>query len=79
MRVIFGIIFAVIFGFLGAFFAGPLGDWLISLPKFSSPDQVAYFDYVVRIGVTVAIGLVGAVVGVLVAGRFRGRLIRKES
>lgn len=78
MRVISGILFFVLFAFLGAFFAGPFGDWLITLPKFDSPDQHAYFDYVVRIGVTVAIGLIGAIVGVLVAGRLRGRVIRRE-
>jgi hypothetical protein len=71
--------FFVLFAFLGAFFAGPLGDWLIALPRFESPDQHAYFDYVVRIGVTVAIGLIGAFIGVLLAGRLHGRLIRRES
>ncbi len=79
MRVILGILFFVLFGFFGAFFAGPVGDWLISLPTFESPDQQAYFDYVARFGVTVAIGLIGAVLGVLIGGRLRGRLIRRES
>ena len=79
MRIIFGILFAVILGFVGAFFAGPLGDWLIALPKFESPDQVAYFDYVVRLGVTIAFGLVGALIGVIIAGRLHGLLIRRPS
>jgi hypothetical protein len=79
MRVISGIVFFVLFAFLGAFFAGPLGDWLMTLPKFDSPDQHAYVDYVVRFGVTIAMGLVGAVIGILIAGRLRGQVIRRES
>jgi hypothetical protein len=79
MRVISGILFFVLFAFLGAIFAGPLGDWLIALPKFDSPDQHAYFDTVVRIGVTVATGIIGAFIGVLVARRLRGHFIRRES
>jgi hypothetical protein len=79
MRVIFGIIFAVLFGLIGARFAGPLGDWLISTQVFTSPDEVANFDLFVRLGVTLVIALAGAVVGALVAGRLKRYAIRTES
>jgi MFS family permease len=79
MRVIFGILFAVIIGLVGARFAGPFVDWLIGTQAFESPDQVAYFDLIARVGVTVAAALIGALLGILFAGRLRGRLIRRES
>ena len=79
MRVIFGILFAVIVGLIGARLAGPFVDWLIGTQAFESPDQVAYFDLVARAGFTVFTAIVGAIIGVLVAGRLRGRLIRKDS
>lgn len=79
MRVIFGILFAVIAGLAGARFAGPFVDWLIGTQAFESPDQVAYFDLVARVSVTVAAAIVGAVLGILIARLLRGRLIRRES
>jgi hypothetical protein len=78
MRIISGILAFVLFGFLGAFFAGPVGDWLISLPTFESPDQQADFDFIARIGVTVATGLVGAIIGIVLAGLLRGQVIRRD-
>jgi ABC-type multidrug transport system fused ATPase/permease subunit len=79
MRIIFAILFAVIFGLIGARFAGPFVDWLIGTQAFESPDQVAYFDLVARLVVTSVVALIGVFLGILVAGRLRGRLIRRES
>ncbi len=79
MRIISGIFFAVIFGLIGARFAGPAVDWLIGTQIFESPDEVAKFDLFARLGVTAAIALIGLVVGLIVAARLRGRLIRSES
>ncbi len=79
MRIIFAILFAVIFGLIGARFAGPFVDWLIGTQAFESPDQVAYFDLVARLVVTGVVALIGVFLGILVAGRLRGRLIRRES
>ena len=79
MKIISGIFFAVIFGLVGARFAGPFVDWLIGTQVFESPDQVAKFDLIARLGVTIAIALIGLIVGLIVAARLRGRLIRTES
>lgn len=79
MRVIFGILFAVIFGLIGARFAGPFVDWLIGTQAFENPDQVAYFDLVARLSVTLAAALIGVIIGLVVAARLRTRLIRRES
>lgn len=79
MKVIFGILFAVIVGLIGARFAGWFVDWLIGTQTFVSPDQVAQFDLIARGGVTLLAMLIGAIAGVIVAGRFKSRLIRRES
>jgi hypothetical protein len=79
MKVIFGIVFAVLFGLVGARFAGPIGDWLIATQVFESPDQVANFDLIVRLGVTFVIALIGASVGILIGGRLKRYAIRTES
>jgi hypothetical protein len=79
MKVIFGIVFAVLFGLVGARFAGPIGDWLIATQVFESPDQVANFDLIVRLGVTLVIALAGAFVGALIGGRLKRYAIRTES
>lgn len=86
MRLIFGILFAVLFGLAGAFFAGPIGDWLLLQnnietlrPTFESPDQAAYFDLVVRLTITGVVAFVGMLFGLFVAARMRKRLIQKES
>ena len=78
MKVIFGIVFAVLFGLVGARFAGPIGDWLIATQVFESPDQVANFDLIVRLGVTFVIALTGALVGILIGGRLKRYAIRTE-
>lgn len=79
MRVILGIVFAVIFGLAGARLAGPAVDWLIGTQAFESPDQVAYFDLVARLSFTAVIALVGLLIGILIAGRLRNRVIQRES
>jgi hypothetical protein len=78
MKVIFGIVFAVLFGLVGARFAGPIGDWLIATQVFESPDQVANFDLAVRLAVTLLIALAGAFIGTLVGGRLKRYAIRAE-
>lgn len=86
MRIIFGILFGVFAGLAGAYLAGPVGDWLllqdnveILRPTFESPDQAAYFDIVVRLAITLIFAFFGLILGILVAGRLRSRLIRQES
>jgi uncharacterized membrane protein YeaQ/YmgE (transglycosylase-associated protein family) len=78
MRVIFGILFAVIIGLIGARFAGWFVDLLLDTQRFVSPDQVAMFDIVARVAVTLIIALLGAALGVWVSTRFRSRLFRRE-
>ncbi len=86
MRIIFAILFTVIFGLIGARLAGPVGDWLLLQPtfetlqpKFESPDQAAYFEFAARLVITGLIGLIGLVVGLIIAGLMRRRLIRREN
>ena len=86
MKIIFGILFAVFAGLAGAYTAGPIGDWLLLQenfeairPTFESPDEAAYFDLVVRLSITLAFAFVGMIVGILIAGALRGRLIRQEN
>ncbi len=86
MKIIFGILFAVFSGLAGAYVAGPIGDWLllqesieVIRPTFESPDQAAYFDIVVRLIITLGFAFIGMIIGILVAGRLRSRLIRQES
>jgi uncharacterized membrane protein YeaQ/YmgE (transglycosylase-associated protein family) len=78
MKVIFGILFAVIIGLIGARFAGWFVDVLIGTQRFVSPDQVAQFDLVARIAVTLVIALIGAGLGVWVSTRVRGRFFQRE-
>jgi hypothetical protein len=78
MKVIFGILFAVIIGLIGARFAGWFVDVLLDTQRFVSPDQVAMFDIIARVAVTLIIALLGAALGVWVSTRFRSRLFRRE-
>ena len=78
MKVIFGILFAVIIGLIGARFAGWFVDQLIATQRFVSPDQVAQFDIIARVAVTLIIALIGAAIGVWVSTRFRSRLFQRE-
>ena len=86
MKIIFGILFAVFSGLAGAYAAGPIGDWLLLQenidlirPTFESPDQAAYFDIVVRLAITLGFAFIGMIIGILIAGRLRSRLIHHES
>ena len=79
MKIIFGILFAVLFGLSGR--ASPAGSstGCSATQRFVSPDQVADFDMVARVGVTLIIALIGAVARRL--GRRRGsagRLFKRE-
>jgi uncharacterized membrane protein YeaQ/YmgE (transglycosylase-associated protein family) len=78
MRIMSGILFAVIIGLAGARFAGWFVDQLIATQRFVSPDQVAMFDIVARVAVTLTVALIGAALGVWVSTRFRSRLFRRE-
>lgn len=79
MKLIFGILFAVVIGLIGARFAGWFVDWLIGTQTFVSPDQVDQFELIARGGVTLLAMLIGAILGVILAGRLKGRVIRRES
>lgn len=78
MKVIFGILFAVIIGLIGARFAGWFVDQLIATQRFVSPDQVAQFDIIARVAVTLVIALIGAAIGVWVSTRFRRHFFQRE-
>jgi uncharacterized membrane protein YeaQ/YmgE (transglycosylase-associated protein family) len=78
MKVIFGILFAVIIGLIGARFAGWFVDQLIATQRFVSPDQVAQFDIIARVAVTLVIALIGAAVGVWVSTKFRRHFFQRE-
>ena len=78
MRVIFSIMFGVVFGLLGARLAGWLADLIQMEKRFESPDQVAQFRLVAEVSITVLIALVGVVIGFAVARTVRHHLIRKD-
>ncbi len=78
MKVIFGILFAVIIGLIGARFAGWFVDQLIATQRFVSPDQVAMFDIIARVAVTLVVALIGAAIGVWVSTRLRSRFFQRE-
>ena len=78
MKVIFGILFAVIIGLIGARFAGWFVDQLIATQRFVSPDQVAMFDIIARVAVTLIIAVIGAAVGVWVSTKFRRHFFQRE-
>ena len=78
MKIIFGILFGVIIGLIGARFAGWFVDQLIATQRFVSPDQVAMFDIIARVAVTLVIALIGAAIGVWVSTKLRSRLFQRE-
>lgn len=78
MRVIFSIMFGVVFGLLGARLAGWLADLIQMEKRFESPDQVAQFRLVAEVSITVLIALIGVVIGLAVARTLRHHLIRKD-
>lgn len=79
MKAIFGILFFVLFGAIGARVAGFAGTALISAFRFESPDQVDQFTWVAYGGITLVIAVIGAFIGVCVAGRLRPLFFRKQS
>lgn len=79
MRTIFGILFFVIFALPGARIAGYASTELIASQRFENPDQVAQFTTAIELGVTLAFAIIGAIVGVILAGRLRPLFFRKSS
>lgn len=78
MRTIFAILFFVIFALPGARLGGFAATELIATQRFDNPDQVAQFTTAIELGVTVAFALVGAVIGIWVAGRLKPVFFRKS-
>lgn len=78
MRTIFGILFFVIFALPGARIGGFAATELIATQRFDNPDQVAQFTTIVELGVTLAFALVGAIVGIWLAGRLKPVFFRKS-
>jgi hypothetical protein len=69
----------VLFLVPGAYLAGFAAAPLAETQRFESPDQHAQFMQMIEIGVTVALGLVGAVIGVIVAVWLKPLFFRKSS
>lgn len=78
MKAIFGILFFVIFGLIGARVAGFAGTALIHAFRFDSPDQVDQFTMASYVGITLVIAVAGALIGVWVATRLRPLFFRKQ-
>jgi hypothetical protein len=78
VRVIFSIMFGVVFGLLGARLAGWLADLIQMEKRFESPDQVAQFRLVAEVSITVLIALAGVLIGLAVARTLRRHLIRRD-
>jgi predicted cation transporter len=78
VRTIFGILFFVIFAVPGARLAGYASTELIATQRFDNPDQVAQFTTMIELGVTLAVALIGAVIGVWLAGRLKPVFFRKS-
>lgn len=78
MKLVLGIIFALIGGFLGAAPAGQIASALVDTQKFASPDEHALFLTVAEIGLTVVAMLAGAIVGVLLARPLKRHFIRTD-
>jgi len=79
VRTIFAILFFVLFLVPGAYLAGFAATPLAGTQRFESPDQHAEFMQMIEIGVTVAVGLLGAVIGAFVAGWLTPIFFRKSS
>jgi hypothetical protein len=79
MKAIFGILFAVLAGLTGARLAGYAVDLLLDMKRFTSPDHVDMYDLIAKVGITLTAAALGAFLGVWVAGKLRGRFIRREN
>ncbi len=78
MRTIFGILFFVIFAVPGARLGGFAATELIATQRFDNPDQVAQFTTAIELGVTLVIALIGALIGIWLAGRLKPVFFRKS-
>ncbi len=79
MRTIFAILFFVLFLVPGMYLAGFVATPLAETQRFESPDQHAQFMQMIEFGVTLAVGVVGAIIGALVGGWLRPLFFRKSS
>jgi len=78
VRTIFAILFFVLFLVPGAYLAGFAASPLAETQRFESPDQHAQFMQMIELGVTLVVGIVGAVVGFFVGGWLRPIFFRKS-
>jgi hypothetical protein len=78
MKAIFSITFFVIFGLIGMRAAGSLSTALVGTRTFESPDEVAQFTLLTSIGIAAAFAVAGIVLGLMLAARYRDKLIRKH-
>ena len=78
MRIIFSIMFGVVFGLLGARLAGWLADLIQMEKRFESPDQVAQFRLIAEVSITVLIAILGVLIGLMVARTLKHHLIRRD-
>ena len=79
MKSIFAILLFVLFLVPGAYLAGFAAAPLAETQRFESPDQHAEFMQMIEIGVTLAVGLVGGVIGAFVGGWLRPVFFRKST
>ncbi len=79
MKIIFAILFFVIFALPGARLGGFAATELIATQRFENPDQVAQFTTAIELGVMAAVGIIGAIFGIWLAGRLKPVFFRKSS
>lgn len=79
MKTIFGILFFVIFLVPGLYLAGFAASELVDTQRFENPDQHAQFMRIIEYSVTFVVGVIGAIIGVILAGRLRPLFFRNSS
>jgi len=79
VRTIFAILLFVLFLVPGAYLAGFAAAPLAETQRFESPDGHAQFMQMIEISVTLAVGLVGGVIGAFVGGWLRPVFFRKST